>query len=102
MRVGFGSFNEKLLQPFVMQPFDLNVPPLAEGGDAPYAFRHSINFTTDFEDFKVCYTYMYVVGRARGYGQGLGRAMVWEGYGLGGIYNRSMDGSWIRMGLGYG
>ena len=54
VRLGFGSFNEKVIQPFSPEPLEVTDPPFGHDRDfPPYAFRHSVNLTADIDEFSV-------------------------------------------------
>lgn len=56
VRLGFGSFNEKIIQPYAFIPLELTDPPFTLADDNfPYAFRHSVNLTDDNEEFSVSF-----------------------------------------------
>ena len=50
VRLGLGSFNEKVVQPFASETLDIGAPSPRPGR---YAFRHSVNLTSNSIAFAV-------------------------------------------------
>jgi hypothetical protein len=56
--LGFGSFDEKPLQPFVSEAINGTVLPDSMTGALPYSFRHTVSLTNDSTEFSVSYVYI--------------------------------------------
>ena len=57
VRLGFGSFNDKPIQPFTSTPIEADDPVDASS----YAFRHSVDFTDDSAFYAVSISLLIIL-----------------------------------------
>ncbi len=53
VRLGLGAFNEKLVQPFFVEPLGTVCPQVTCSPENSFAVRHIVNFTDDNAAFSV-------------------------------------------------